>query len=183
MRNTLTLVVAVGFTGCGSTEPIVCDGRQDVEFGTGDEVFIHLNDGDSLPIFDGPQGGSHLYGAVEACNIDGPIDVRFSVLDDTLEQYLSSAEHRFRPLRSTRTCCGAVVGMRGFVSIPSPTQTTTDGDTGYEYTYGYGGVAEDLDGHDLTLTISVFDTHGEQFDMTRKYVAKDAGSDGTASGR
>jgi hypothetical protein len=172
MRTVLAVVSSVALASCGGpSEPVVCDGHQDVEFGTGNKVFIHLDDGDPIAIFNGPQGGSHMYAAVEACHIEGPLRVEFNILDETLGQYIAQAEY-VRPLTPTRTCCGTVVDMRGFVSIPSP---TTDADTGY--TYSYGGIAADLDGHDLTIVIKVTDDDDQVFEMTRRYVGWNAGTE------
>ncbi len=178
MKKTLTLFLGLALTGCGPSEPLVCKGHQDVEFGTGNEVFIPLEDGDPMPIFNGPQGGSHMYASVEACNIEGPLEIQFTIFDDTLEQYISSATYD-RSITSTRSCCGAAIGLRGFVSIPSPTTTE---DTGYTYTYGYGGIADQLDGHDLTINIIVTDSDDATFNMTRKYIGMDAGTESTSYG-
>ena len=179
MRICSPVAVAIALAGCGDTPEIVCDGRQDTELGTGDSVYLALDNGDKMPIFDGPQGGSHVYVAVEACNIDGPIDVRYTVFDDTLGQFIASADYGRRPLRPSQRCCGTAVGLQGFLAVPSPT-TTTPTDTGYTYSYG-GGIASDLDGHELTIVATVVDAAGEQFQMTRQYVGSDAGVESGSS--
>jgi len=154
---------------CSGSSEVVCDGTPDVEFGTGDQTFILLEEGDPMPIFDGPQGGSHLYGAVDACNLEGPLDIQFSILDETLDQYIGNVDVYGRSPRPTRHCCGEVVALQAFLSIPSPGSGGTD--TGY----GYGGIADQLDGHDLTMMATVVDATGREYGMIRHYKAVDGG--------
>ena len=174
MRTCLAATAAL--IGCADAPEDACDGRPDTEFGTGDAAFLLLAEGDEMPIFDGPQGGSHLYGAVQACHLEDPLEVTFTVLDDTLGQYIGATEVSGRRLTPTEDCCGELTGLRSFLSIPSP--GTTD-DTGYGY--GYGGIAATLDGHALTLTVRVVDATGLQMDMIRHYVAKDEGFESGSS--
>lgn len=149
-------------------------------FGTGSENFLRLEEGDDLPIFNGPQGGSHLYGAVEACNVDGPLDIAFTVHDDTLGQVIGDRNAPGRELRPSSTCCGEVIALQAFVFIPDQGGGS---DTGYGYGY-YGGVAEELDGHELTITATVTDRGGRTHEMTRHYRAVDAGMEpGAEAGR
>jgi hypothetical protein len=166
MKRCLAAIAAL--VGCADAPDDVCDGPPDTEFGTGDATFMLLEEGDEMPIFDGPQGGSHLYGAVQACNLEEPLEVTFTVLDDTLGQYIGATEVSGRRLSPTGDCCGEIAGLRSFLSIPSPGVTD---DTGY----GYGGIAATLDGHALTLTVDVTDATGLQMGMIRHYQAKDAG--------
>ncbi len=54
-----------------------------VELGTGEVGFEPLNDGSTVPLVSGLQGGRHIWGAVRVIGIDWTeIDMTFSVEDD-----------------------------------------------------------------------------------------------------
>lgn len=80
-RSSLTLLTLVALAGCAGpnldTDPLVVAG-------TGETEFIALTDGiDDLPLTNGVQGGTHIWGAVRATGMDWEeLTVTWEVTDE-----------------------------------------------------------------------------------------------------
>jgi hypothetical protein len=92
---------------CGSGPPTL-------EVGTGASAFIPLQDGDPVTIINGPQGGSHIWGALRTCGLDPAnvtINYKVYVIDSATQ--LSSTQFLI-PLQADEGWWGTS-GLTGFV--------------------------------------------------------------------
>ena len=68
MGRVATVAVGIGLAGCGGGAPVDddgCLGGATVEVGTGQEAYEPVEDGDAVTIQHGPQGGWHIWTAID----------------------------------------------------------------------------------------------------------------------
>ncbi len=90
MRSASGLLLALftlGFLGCSSSpEPVECsapEGAGEFEAGTGEVCFERVEDGGTIPLMEGPQGGWHIWLAVGCTDCGTSAHLRAVVTDPT----------------------------------------------------------------------------------------------------
>lgn len=113
---------ALLLSGCppppdGADAGVCASGVATIEVGTGSSAFVPLQDMDPVTIINGPQGGSHIWGAIRTCGLDpSSVDIVYKI--DVVGAGGLSNTHFQMPLQPDEGWWGTS-GLTGFVWDPS----------------------------------------------------------------
>lgn len=146
------LALFVTFGGCvaaedepASTEPEpeACAGEPELEVGTGYQEFVSLEEGDSILIEAGSQGGYHITTAIRLCALEAEkLAIHLVIVEP--ESGLTFSDLWFeRSPRSDGACCSRVDTIPGYLSLPE------------ELAYEASNPAEWLDGKRIEIAADI----------------------------
>lgn len=123
-RKITSILLATALAACGTPPgPNKPDGGStivtpELQVGTGKDAFVALGDGDTIELFHGPQGGTHLWGALRAKGLgDGDFEVQYAITSADGTNQLSTQTYLITPLANGDWREWA--GLVGFVPEPS----------------------------------------------------------------
>jgi hypothetical protein len=94
-----------------------CFGRTpSVEIGTGETTFEALEEGASVVMVHGPQGGWHMLGSVRTHNMEPIIDVHYTITDEDSGVRISDNTYRVAVVNDG-DCTGYYPGMYGYLEV------------------------------------------------------------------
>ncbi len=87
-----------------------------LEIGTGESSFETLEEGDSLVMVHGPQGGWHMLGSIYLQNTGPVVELDFKIYDQESSVVVSDNHYRVGLVMETE-CAGFYPGMYGYLNV------------------------------------------------------------------